>query len=361
MSRGGVIPTRAAFAECCTEQAAGQFVGDMKTDPFAVDNRKKFAVIAAVVVAVIALAACGIAWGLNNQSESEETPVAASSEVAQSTVTATVKAKGADAESTEAKVEVLASDGTAVVEVMEIPANQKAELGELPEGEYSMHVVQAPVNSDGSTYKLPEKDAAFSVANDAAPVSVEVSLEKLDADDMSKEQLEAAAGILSDNGKADNAKAVESKASTAKSKPGSANEVKTGSTASQSKPSSGTNTNNGSSSSGSSSNGGGSSSGTSSHTHNWVAVTKTVHHDAQYKTVHHDAVTKSVVICLDCGAENPGRDHLKQHVINGGNGGTTVKEVVIQNAYDEKVLVTAAYDETVTTGYKCSGCGATKK
>ena len=36
----------------------------------------------------------------------------------------------------------------------------------------------------------------------------------------------------------------------------------------------------------------------------------------------------------------------------------------VQEAYDEQVaknvLVKAAYDETVTTGYKCSSCGATK-
>lgn len=49
---------------------------------------------------------------------------------------------------------------------------------------------------------------------------------------------------------------------------------------------------------------------TTAHTHNWVAVTK---------IVHHDAVTSQV--------------------------------------WKED---TAAWDETVTTGYKCSGCGATK-
>lgn len=34
--------------------------------------------------------------------------------------------------------------------------------------------------------------------------------------------------------------------------------------------------------------------------------------------------------------------------------------VTIQSAYNEQVLVQAAYDETVTTGYHCSTCGATK-
>ena len=31
-----------------------------------------------------------------------------------------------------------------------------------------------------------------------------------------------------------------------------------------------------------------------------------------------------------------------------------------QAAYDEQVQVRDAWDETVTTGYKCSSCGATK-
>ena len=49
------------------------------------------------------------------------------------------------------------------------------------------------------------------------------------------------------------------------------------------------------------------------------AETTVVHHDAEYTTVHHDAT-----------------------------------------GHNEKVVDQAAWDETVTTGYKCSGCGATK-
>ena len=58
------------------------------------------------------------------------------------------------------------------------------------------------------------------------------------------------------------------------------------------------------------------------------AVTQVVHHDAVYQTVHHDAVTKNV------------------HHDEAG--------------HYETVTDKAAYDETVTTGYKCSVCGATK-
>lgn len=58
------------------------------------------------------------------------------------------------------------------------------------------------------------------------------------------------------------------------------------------------------------------------------AVYNTVHHDAVYTTVHHDAETAVV-----------------HHEATG---------------HYETVVTQAAWDETVTTGYKCSGCGATK-
>lgn len=311
-------------------------------------SKKKIAAIVAVVVAVVVI--CGVVYGLhmtNAQTTNDPIP-AASTEATASTVDVTVKAEGTDAETTKAQVEVLDSEGQAVIPAMEVTVNEKAALGELEPGEYSLRVVQAPVNTDGSTYVLPEEATAFTVEdNDDGTVSLEVTLEKLNAEDMSKEQLEATAKILADSGKSEASQNVTDKATTAPSRPGSAGEVSSEPTPSN--PSGGNN-------------GGGSTSKPSqpSHTHSWVEQTKTVNHAAEYKTVHHDAVTESVVVCLDCGAENPGRDHLKQHVIEGGNGGTTVKTVTIQAAYDEKVLVKDAWSETIVTGHKCSGCGATK-
>lgn len=121
---------------------------------------------------------------------------------------------------------------------------------------------------------------------------------------------------------------------------------------------------------------------TPAHQHNWVAQTKTVHHDAQYKTVHHDAVTHQVwhdpvteehYICNQCGADitSDPWGHMNNSLLNGGNCGSyhstyvTVKQgyyetVTDKAAWDEQVLVSKAWDETVTTGYKCSSCGATK-
>ncbi len=59
----------------------------------------------------------------------------------------------------------------------------------------------------------------------------------------------------------------------------------------------------------------------------WVQV-GTIHHDAVYNTVHHDAETTTV-----------------HHEATGHN---------------ETVVDQEAWDENVTTGYKCSSCGATK-
>ena len=148
---------------------------------------------------------------------------------------------------------------------------------------------------------------------------------------------------------------------------------------SDSKPSGGNSSN-----SGSNSNSGSSSKkdDTPAHQHNWVAQTKTVHHDAQYKTVHHDAqyktvhhdaVVKYVSICNNCGADITGNEaaHFKNSLLNGGNCGSCHEEsrtvqaaydeqVKVSDACDEQVQVSGAWDETVTTGYKCSSCGATK-
>ena len=124
------------------------------------------------------------------------------------------------------------------------------------------------------------------------------------------------------------------------------------------------------------------------HTHKWVqqyktetipAKTHTVHHDAEYKTVHHDAVTHEEAIyhqvCSDCGQDfGDSADTAIAHSAETGHnyslkqvGTNTVTD---QAAYDEKVLVKDAYNETVVdtpestkqvpNGYKCSECGATK-
>ena len=363
----GTVPTREGFAGCCADRRAAAFVRDMEHDPFTGGNRK--AIIAVVCAVVLAVAVAAGVWLASSQPQEAD--------VILSQVEATVKAEGAGPGSTRAVVEVLGEDGLAVIEAAKVAPNEAAPLGELPEGAYSLRVVQAPVNGDGSTYKLPERPTAFEVGADGGSVSVEVDLDPLAVEDMTKEQLEAAADELEEEGK-ESAQSVRDEAVSRPSVPGSADEVTSKPSAPSGDPAK--------------PNGGGTPTApsdppskpddtpsTPSHTHSWVAQTETVHHEAEYTTVHHDAVYDtihhdakkvSVVICLDCGAENPGIDHIKEHVKNGGNGGTTVIDKVIQEAWDEQVLVSAAWDEqvlvkgawdeTITTGYKCSGCGATK-
>lgn len=99
------------------------------------------------------------------------------------------------------------------------------------------------------------------------------------------------------------------------------------------------------------------------HTHNWLPQTTVVHHDAQYKTIHHDAVVECRDICNQCGADITGNvaGHMEQSFLNGGSCVShSNKYIETSPAWDEQILVSNAWDETVTTGYKCSGCPATK-
>ena len=133
------------------------------------------------------------------------------------------------------------------------------------------------------------------------------------------------------------------------------------------------------------------------HEHTWVPVTKTVHHDAvtyqedqgHYETVvveeaHDEPVMESDSICITCYYNHGGKivrlhsqeevdNHSIYHVETLGEscqygdvtfqaGTKHVDAVTKQQWVPNVVTVTTkeAYDETVTTGYVCSECGATK-
>ena len=68
----------------------------------------------------------------------------------------------------------------------------------------------------------------------------------------------------------------------------------------------------------------------------WMQV-GTTHHDAVYQTVHHDATYQTV--------HHEAETTIVHHDATGHN---------------EQVVDQAAWDETVITGYTCSGCGAVK-
>lgn len=339
-------------------------------------------------------------------------------------LTLEVKADGWDADtSTPIIAHIEDADGK-VDFYTAIAANKQVTVKVGESGTYSVTLIP-PVNADGSTYKAASSKVKAG-KDDKKTNGTVITLEKVDADKVTKDDLTAIAkdvaaavkkgdstltgdrgaalakmfednikknpnadadAVEKETGKAEEtAKEDKSDAKTPetsdnkKNDSGSKNDSGNNGSGnkSDSKPSGGS----GNSGSGSSSGGSSKKDDTTAHQHNWVAQTKTVHHDAQYKTVHHDAVTHQVwhdavteehYICNQCGADitSDPWGHINNSLMNGGNCGSyhstyvTVKQgyyetVTDQAAYDEQVQVSAARDETVTTGYKCSGCGATK-
>ena len=329
-----------------------------------------------------------------------------------------VKADGWDADtSTPVIAHIEDADGK-VDFYTAIAANKQVTVEVGKSGTYTVTLIP-PVNADGSTYKAASSKVKAG-KDDKKTNGTVITLEKVDADKVTKDDLTAIAkdvaaavkmgdstltgergvkvvnifqtnissnpnadadAVEKETGKAEEtAKEDKSDAKTPETSDNKKNDSGNNGSGnkSDSKPSGGS----GNSGSGSSSGGSSKKDDTTAHQHKWVAQTKTVHHDAQYKTVHHDAVTHQVwhdpvteehYICNQCGADitSDPWGHINNSLMNGGNCGSyhstyvTVKQgyyetVTDKAAWDEQVLVSKAWDETVTTGYKCSSCGATK-
>lgn len=273
-------------------------------------------------------------------------------------------------------------------------ANSTMALPVPEKGEYEVSFI-SPVDKDGSTYEVPEKSKVKSeVDNHNKMVNLPfefkpVEAEKVSADTLTgivksvgeavkkgDETLTSANGskvieLVKENAKAnpnadkgkveeESQKAEDDAGDTGETKPGDGGDGGNGNNnAGGDSGSSGQNqggNGGGSSNSGNSGNGGG-----QQHVHNWIAETTVVHHDAQYQTVHHDAVTEVHAICNNCNADITGNidGHFKENIFSGcGSYHTT--NVVIQDAWDETIEISPAWDEQVITGYKCSSCGSTK-
>ena len=334
-------------------------------------------------------------------------------------LTLEVKADGWDADtSTPVIAHIEDADGK-VDFYTAIAANKQVTVEVGKSGTYTVTLIP-PVNADGSTYKAASSKVKAG-KDDKKTNGTVITLEKVDADKVTKDDLTAIAkdvaaavkkgdftltgdrgaalakkfednikknpnadadAVEQETGKAEEtAKEDKSDAKTPetsdnkKNDSGSKNDSGNNGSGnkSDSKPSEGS----GNSGSGSISGGSSKKDDTTAHQHKWVAQTKTVHHDAQYKTVHHDAVTHQVwhdavteehYICNQCGADitSDPWGHLDAYDHGGYHSSyVTVKQgyyetVTDKAAYDEQVQVSAAWDETVTTGYKCSSCGATK-
>ena len=334
-------------------------------------------------------------------------------------LTLEVKADGWDADTSTPVIAHIEDANGKVDFYTAIAANKQVTVKVGKSGTYTVTLIP-PVNADGSTYKAASSKVKAG-KDDKKTNGTVITLEKVDADKVTKDDLTAIAkdvaaavkkgdstltgdkgaavakkfednikknpnadadAVEKESGKAEEtAKEDKSDAKTPetsdnkKNDSGSKNDSGNNGSGnkSDSKPSGGS----GNSGSGSSSGGSSKKDDTTAHQHNWVAQTKTVHHDAQYKTVHHDAVTHQVwhdavteehYICNQCGADitSDPWGHLDAYDHGGYHSSyVTVKQgyyetVTDKAAYDEQVQVSAAWDETVTTGYKCSSCGATK-
>lgn len=334
-------------------------------------------------------------------------------------LTLEVKADGWDADTSTPVIAHIEDANGKVDFYTAIAANKQVTVKVGKSGTYTVTLIP-PVNADGSTYKAASSKVKAG-KDDKKTNGTVITLEKVDAGKVTKDDLTAIAkdvaaavkkgdstltgdkgaavakkfednikknpnadadAVEKETGKAEEtAKEDKSDAKTPetsdnkKNDSGSKNDSGNNGSGnkSDSKPSGGS----GNSGSGSSSGGSSKKDDTTAHQHNWVAQTKTVHHDAQYKTVHHDAVTHQVwhdavteehYICNQCGADitSDPWGHLDAYDHGGYHSSyVTVKQgyyetVTDKAAYDEQVQVSAAWDETVTTGYKCSSCGATK-
>lgn len=255
--------------------------------------------------------------------------------------------------------------------------SDRLSLGELEPGDYTVTFVETPVLENGTTFAMAD-EATFTVEAEDGEREVPVKLDAVKVEDLSDEsRLDLAAraekahaddltALLRSDGTAENPDepaqpedapadepAADPDGDSTPQKP--ADKPQKGDKPSKpaggqtsSKPSGG-------------SNGGGTSK--PSHQHAWVhpdAVYKTVHHDAVYNNVWHPPVQKTVVVCLNCGATDPGFSHMEAHALAGENKGTTTKTIVVQEGYNEQVLVSAAWDEQVlvSNAYDECSCGA---
>ena len=337
-------------------------------------------------------------------------------------LTLEVKADGWDADtSTPVIAHIEDADGE-VDFYTAIAANKQVTVKVGKSGTYTVTLIP-PVNADGSTYKAASSKVKAG-KDDKKTNGTVITLEKVDADKVTKDDLTAIAkdvaeavrmgdstltgerGVkvvnifqtnISSNPNADT-DAVEKETGkaeeTAKEDKSDAKTLETSDNKkndSGSKSDSGNNgsgnksdskPSGGSGNSGSSSGGSSKKDDTTAHVHKYdiyhpaVTHTETVHHPAvtHTETVHHPAVThtESHSICNGCGADITGyeRNHAKSAMLAGNAAceawHSEPRTVTDSAAWDETVTVTdsKAWDETVTVtdspAYYTCSCGARK-
>lgn len=210
---------------------------------------------------------------------------------------------------------------------------------------------------DGSTATLtPSED------------SVKTEEEKKDESEVKQEEKKEETAKADSSNKSNTSESKKDNTASTTNTSSNKNNSSSSSSKPSSKPSNSSSNNSGSSkpsnNSGSSSN----NSKPAEHTHNWVAVTetRTVVDQAAYDEQVPIKEMREFAICSACGEDLTNMDdaalsnHLYNHMINGENGGyfSDWREVTV--GYQAVHHDAVTHTETVTTGYRCSTCGATK-
>ena len=337
-------------------------------------------------------------------------------------LTLEVKADGWDADTSTPVIAHIEDANGKVDFYTAIAANKQVTVKVGKSGTYTVTLIP-PVNADGSTYKAASSEVD-AVKTDEKTDGTIITLEKVDADKVTKDDLTAIAkdvaeavrmgdstltgergvkvvnifqtnissnpnadtdAVEKETGKAEEtAKEDKSDAKTPENSGNKKNDSGSKSDSgnngsgnkSDSKPSGG------SGNSGSSSGGSSKKDDTTAHVHKYdiyhpaVTHTETVHHPAvtHTETVHHPAVThtESHSICNGCGADITGyeRNHAESAMLAGnaacGAWHSEPRTVTDSAAWDETVTITdsKAWDETVTvtnsSAYYTCSCGARK-
>lgn len=253
----------------------------------------------------------------------------------------------------EVKIGLQDEDKTFVFKDVDTEDTKKVDVS-LKEDKVNLDVTK----KDGSTATLtPSED------------SVKTEEEKKDESEVKKEEKKEETAKADTSNKSNTSESKKENTTATTNTSSNKNNSSTSSSKPSSKPS-----NSGSNNSGSSkpSNNSGSSSNNSKpaeHTHNWVAVTetRTVVDQAAYDEQVPVTEMREHEICNDCGADLTGigdsalSNHLYNHMINDtGNGGYHSEWREEVTGYQTVHHDAVTHTETVTTGYRCSTCGATK-
>ena len=382
-------------------------------------DHKAITIIIAVII--LALATTGIVYAVNanKPTEPEPTPEVVEEEKEEYISTISVDLTGVDVKDVaipaeveiilDAKAEVLDNEALSVTDTV-LKLDELNDIAELPEGDYQLHMLATPIEVNGSTYKLPETAIDFTVKEDLVSTNTDIAiaddeagflvtyepntvlvtivLERIDIEEMTKEQLIAVATRIEAE-KPDEYKELaldlHKRAETAPSDPESAKEVEVPSESEGTSPvtptptnpdngntgnTGGNNNNTGNTGTGGNTGGGNNTGGGgNAHTHSWTPVT--VNHPAVPAQGYNENVpaqgynetvpaVTATWIRYSNGREVPfgSEDHELYGAQNGVSMQSFTKTVTpATTRWVETAPAKPAWTET--TGHTCS-CGATK-